>query len=88
MEYKIIFFSEKVITRDISRIPKKNKILIFNKLEELTILWIEKAQIKKLNNYKVCDYRLRVGDYRILFNLDDEKKEIIVFRILHRSKLY
>jgi hypothetical protein len=38
MEYKVIFFSEKIITKDISKIPKKNQILIFNKIEELSIL--------------------------------------------------
>jgi len=88
MEYKVIFFSEKIITKDISKIPKKNQILIFNKIEELSILWVEKAQIKKLNNYELCDFRLRVWDYRILFDLDEIKKEIVIFRILHRSKLY
>jgi len=88
MEYKVIFFSEKIITKDISKIPKKTQILIFNKIEELSILWVEKAQIKKLNNYELCDFRLRVWDYRILFDLNEIKKEIVIFRILHRSKLY
>ena len=43
---------------------------------------------KKLNHYKICNYRLRVWDYRILFDINEEKNEIIIFRILHRSKLY
>jgi mRNA interferase RelE/StbE len=49
-------------------------------------LW--KSQIKKLQNYELADYRLRVGDYRFLFNIDDLGKDIYIFRILHRSKLY
>lgn len=88
MKYKIIFISEKVISKDISRIPKQNLDLIFKKLDLLSTQGVFYASTKKLNNYKVCDYRLRVWDFRILFNLDVIKKEIVIFRILHRSKLY
>lgn len=88
MKYKIIFASEKTISKDFWRIPQKNKKIIFQKIQELQNNWVEKAQVKKLNNYDLADYRLRVWDYRILFDLDDEKNEIIIFRILHRSKLY
>ena len=41
---------------------------------------------KKLSNQ--ISYRLRVGDYRALYNIDEIKKEIVVFRIMHRSKVY
>lgn len=88
MEYKIFFNDEKLLSKDFSKIPKHNMDLIFNKINNLSILWLENSQIKKLNHYKASDYRLRVWDYRILFNLDSIKKEIIIFRILHRSKLY
>jgi mRNA interferase RelE/StbE len=74
--------------KDISKIPKNNLENIFNKIELLSKKWAEIAQIRKLNNYNLCDYRLRVWNFRILFNIDDIKKEIIIFRILHRSKLY
>lgn len=88
MKYKIIFMSEKIISKDISKIPKNNLDLIFKKLDSLWSKGVLFANTKKLNNYKVCDYRLRVWDFRILFNLDEIKKEIVIFRILHRSKLY
>jgi len=88
MEYKILFNSEKLINKDISKIPKQNLDLIFNKLNFLKIQPLNNSQIKKLSNYNICDYRLRVGDFRILFNIDSLNKTIIIFRILHRSKLY
>ena len=88
MEFKVVFYSEKAISKDFMKIPKKYQEAIFSKLEKLSKAWIDNSQVKKLNNYELCDYRLRVGDYRILFNLDDEKNEVIIFRILHRSKLY
>lgn len=86
--YKIIFRSEKIIAKDFSYIPKKNLKIIFEKLDILSKNWIQNSQIRKLKNYNLCDYRLRVGDFRILFNLDSINKEVVVFRILHRSKLY
>ena len=74
--------------KDISKIPKNELDNIFLRLEDLSINGLWKSQIKRLNNYKLCDYRLRVWDYRILFNLNTEKQQIIIFRVLHRSKLY
>ena len=32
--------------------------------------------------------RLRVGDYRILYEVDDAKKLVTVAEVLHRSKAY
>ena len=33
-------------------------------------------------------YRLRIGDYRIVYNIDDKNKTITVFRIRHRKDVY
>jgi len=33
-------------------------------------------------------YRLRVGDYRILYDIDDLAKKVIVYRIKHRREAY
>ena len=33
-------------------------------------------------------YRIRSGDYRIIYRIDDKKKEIFVYRIKHRKKAY
>ncbi len=32
----------------------------------------------------VSSYRLRVGDYRVLYQIDDNDKMIIVFKVGHR----
>ncbi len=34
------------------------------------------------------DYRLRVGDYRVIADIDDERKRIEVTLIGHRKKVY
>jgi mRNA interferase RelE/StbE len=34
------------------------------------------------------EYRLRVGDYRVIFALDAARNEIVVTRIAHRREVY
>ncbi|MCP2730857.1 type II toxin-antitoxin system RelE/ParE family toxin [Symplocastrum sp. BBK-W-15] len=43
------------------------------------------GDVKRLTNF-TPEYRLRVGDYRVLFEVD--KQAIIIYRIKHRSKAY
>lgn len=33
-------------------------------------------------------YRIRSGNYRILYRIDDKKKEVFVYRIKHRKEAY
>ncbi len=33
-------------------------------------------------------YRFRVGDYRILYEIDDQGKTVVVYRIKHRREAY
>ncbi|MFH0914492.1 MAG: type II toxin-antitoxin system RelE/ParE family toxin [Chloroflexota bacterium] len=33
-------------------------------------------------------YRLRVGDYRILYHIDDEAEVVIVYRVMPRENVY
>jgi mRNA interferase RelE/StbE len=33
-------------------------------------------------------YRIRIGDYRVLYTIDTEKKEVSVFAIGHRKEVY
>lgn len=33
-------------------------------------------------------WRIRVGDYRILYDIDDDPGEVTVFRIAHRREVY
>jgi mRNA interferase RelE/StbE len=33
-------------------------------------------------------YRIRSGNYRILYRIDDNKKEVFIYRIKHRKEAY
>jgi mRNA interferase RelE/StbE len=45
------------------------------------------VDVKKLRGY-VSRYRLRVGDYRILFEFDPELMVILVMDVDHRKQVY
>jgi len=49
------------------------------------IVEIDSKALKDLTNFEP-PYRLRVGDYRILFDIEDDV--ITVYRVKHRSKSY
>jgi mRNA interferase RelE/StbE len=43
------------------------------------------GDVKRLTN-RAAEYRLRVGDYRVLFTIEDGK--IMVYRVRHRREAY
>jgi len=42
--------------------------------------------VKKLQGQE--SYRLRVGDYRILYTIDDKSKKIFIMAVGHRREVY
>lgn len=43
-------------------------------------------QSKKLKGEDKC--RLRVGDYRVVYAVDEKEKNITIYRICHRKEVY
>jgi mRNA interferase RelE/StbE len=81
MRYQLEFKPKAV--KDLQTIPRKMQQRVLDKIELLQ----ENLQgdIKKLTNF-TPEYRLRVGDYRVLFEI--EQQTIIIYRIRHRKKSY
>jgi len=73
------------IEKDLRRIPAQQRRLILHRIEQLSVD-PRRPQVEKLTG--VAGYRLRVGDYRVLFTIDDRSKRLIVYRILHRREAY
>lgn len=42
--------------------------------------------VKKLTNRP--GWRVRVGDYRILYTIDEKKKELTILSVAHRKDVY
>jgi len=75
----------------------KNAIDFLNRLEQITAQRIiklvrefsenpRKKQFKRLKGEKA--FRLRAGDYRILFDFDENKETINILKIGHRKNIY
>lgn len=47
-----------------------------------------KFDVKHLKGFPRNLYRLRIGDYRVLYSVDKEEKEVKITMIVHRSKAY
>ena len=81
MDYDIGFKPRAI--KDLKAIDKREGTRIAEKIEamrdDLT------GDVKKLTNF-TPEYRLRVGNYRVLFALEDNK--IIVYRVQHRKDTY
>ena len=70
--------------KDLKHISEPFKSTIHNKIIGLRD-FPHLQNIKKLTNFEPA-YRLRVGDYRILFDVNTDT--VIIGRILHRKKSY
>jgi mRNA interferase RelE/StbE len=71
----------------LSRLPKNIATLIYQKLEELAQNpYRPNNNVKKLKGRP--GYRLRVGDWRIIYNLKNEELEIIVIKVAPRGGAY
>ncbi|MBI4384209.1 MAG: type II toxin-antitoxin system RelE/ParE family toxin [Nitrospinae bacterium] len=69
--------------KDLESIPKNHVVRILEKIEAMhTDL---SGDVKRLTHF-TSEYRLRVGDYRALFEVEGDK--IIIYRIKHRKDAY
>ena len=83
--FKIIY--AKSVLKDLKKIDKKDLVKIKERIEDLAN-FPNITQIKSLKNHVLADYRLRVGDYRILFNVDWDRREIHILKVGHRREVY
>lgn len=79
----IVFLHPNVI-KFLRKLSKSDVNRIKSKLEELTELYSVKAV--KIKNKDA--FRIRVGDYRILYTVDDSKRVVVVFKVDKREKVY
>lgn len=84
MKYSIVF--TKSSARDISKLTPAVQKRIKQKLEFYLNSPAPLDQAKTLTNSKYGDYRWRVGDYKIIFDVD--KDEIVILQVQHRRDIY
>jgi len=82
VRYKLIYTKSAV--KDIKKLDSVAQKRIKKKIEE----YAQKPffYAKKLLNKNLGDYRWRVGNYRVVFDI--KKRNIIILRIGHRKEIY
>ncbi len=83
--FEIIY--SKSVLKDLRKISSHNLERIKIGIEELKN-FPNITQIKQLKNHPIADYRLRIGNYRILFDVDWKNKRIYILKIGHRQNIY
>ncbi|MBI4738514.1 type II toxin-antitoxin system RelE/ParE family toxin [Candidatus Woesearchaeota archaeon] len=81
--YKLIYSPS--ASKQLEKLEHNMKGRIITALERLRIR-PESCDIKKLIG--MHGYRFRVGDYRIIFDMEKEKLIILVLQIGHRRNIY
>ena len=82
MTYTLLYTHSAV--QDIKKLDPIAKKRIKKKLEEYSASPLSYA--KKLIHPRIGSYRWRVGNYRIVFDVDG--KNIVILRIGHRREIY
>ena len=71
--------------KSLKKIPRQYQINIKNKIEKLSKDPYIPGTIK-LVDYPAAEFRYRVGNYRILFDINDEEKIIEILDIRKRDE--
>lgn len=80
MKYNIIY--EKRCLKYLKKLDKNMQLRIIKAINQLPL-----GDVKRLQG-NTEDYRLRVGNYRIIFSKDDEKLIILIIEIGSRGEVY
>jgi len=82
--YKIVV--KKSVEKDLRSLPKSAIKRVMSQLENLRDE-PRPRQSKKLTGAERL-YRVRVGDYRIIYEIDEEGEEVMIIYIRHRREAY
>lgn len=78
-----VLFTQRAL-KDLKNIDKENQNRIASKLKEYANEPLSYA--RKLIDPKIGNYRFRIGDYRIIFDI--KNSNIVILRIGHRRNIY
>ena len=76
-----------VALKNLKRYPKSDQVRIVSRIEQLAANPDAMSNVKRLVNFDVS-FRLRVGNYRVLFERDDIIRIIDVIDVLSRGRAY
>ena len=72
--------------RDVKRLPQDIQVRLIAKIRSLASNPRPRGVIKMEGPEGT--YRMRVGNYRIIYDIHDEHKRVLVVRVRHRRDVY
>ena len=83
-EYSINIVSS--AAREIKKLEKHTIIKVLAQLDEMRLNPLP-TNSKRLTG-KAVYYRVRLGDYRIIYDIDMDSKLVTVYKVAHRKDVY
>jgi len=72
--------------RDLQKLPKTVQRRIIKKLDFYVSCRNPLSFADKLIHFEIGSYRFRIGDYRVIFDVEDKK--LIILTLGHRREIY
>lgn len=72
--------------KELRKLDKPNQIRLLNAIEDLATN-PRPDGVKKLKG-KYTHYRIRVGSYRVIYEISDGELRVLVLRVAHRKDIY
>ncbi|HHT9133584.1 MAG TPA: type II toxin-antitoxin system RelE family toxin [Candidatus Avalokitesvara rifleensis] len=83
--YRVII--EKKAAKAIKELPEEIIGRMISTIDALKENPVQKGSLKLKGRFK-NGYRLRVGNYRVLYTINEGQKEVSVFQVGHRREIY
>ena len=84
MEHQIII--KPSAEKQLDKLPKSVRVRVLDKLEELRQDPRPHGAIKLIGADDL--WRIRIGDYRVVYEIQDERLIVLVLRVAHRKDIY
>jgi mRNA interferase RelE/StbE len=83
---------EILLTKDAQRFYEKADTVLVKKMnrcfEQLTNNPSDHSNIKSLKGQLAGHYRYRLGDWRVVYRVEEQKKQVVILLIIHRKNAY
>ena len=82
--YKVV--SKPSVEKDLRSLPKSTLVRVLRQIDGLAVEPFPRTTIKLEGGEGL--YRIRVGDYRIIYGVDRLAKQVLVHHVRHRREVY
>jgi mRNA interferase RelE/StbE len=82
--YKVIF--KPSVEKDVRSLPQSVVVRVFKLIEALKDEPIPRQSTKLAGAEQL--YRVRVGNYRVIYGVDKDSKQVIIHYVRHRQDVY